>query len=85
MECVCIQVLSPDDSVQLHYCSPPGSSVHGIFQAEILSKLSFPPPRDLPYPGIKSPSPAFQVDSLLLSHVGTQGELICKAEIEIQT
>ena len=76
---------SPADSLQLHDCSPPGSSVHGIFQKKYWSKLPFPPPRDLPNPGIKSLSPAFQVDSLLLSHLGAQDKLICKAEIEIQT
>ena len=32
-------------------CRPPGSSVHGIFQARI-------PPGDLPNPGIKPESPA---------------------------
>ena len=34
-------------------CSPPGSSVHGILQAEYWSGLPFPPPGDLPDPGIK--------------------------------
>jgi len=35
--------------------SPPGSSVHGIFQARIeyWSGLPFPPPGDLPDPGIE--------------------------------
>ena len=33
--------------------SPPGSSVHGILQAEDWSVLSFPPPGNLPEPGIK--------------------------------
>ena len=32
-------------------CSLPGSSIHGIFQAGILSGLSFPSPRD-PDPGM---------------------------------
>ena len=36
-------------------CSPPDSSVHGIFQARI---LPFPPLGDLPDPGIKPMSPA---------------------------
>ena len=31
-------------------CSPPGSSVHGILQARIWSRLPFPSPRDLPEP-----------------------------------
>ena len=34
-------------------CSPPGSSVHGISQARILEWVSFPPPGDLPDPGIE--------------------------------
>ena len=37
-------------------CSLPGSSVHGIFQQEYWSGLPFPPPRDLPYPGIEPTS-----------------------------
>ena len=44
--------------------SPPGSSVHGIFQARILEWLPFPPPGGLPDPGIKLRSLALQVDSL---------------------
>ena len=31
-------------------------------------ELPFPPPEDLPQPGIKPTSPALQADSLLLSH-----------------
>ena len=38
--------------------SPPGSSVHGIFQARILKGLPFPTLGDLPYTGIKPASPA---------------------------
>ena len=33
-------------------CNPPGSSVHGISQTRIL-ELPFPPPGDLPNPGIE--------------------------------
>ena len=36
--------------------SPPGSSVHGIFQQEYWHGLSFPTPGDLPNPGIESVS-----------------------------
>ena len=39
-------------------CSPPGSSVHEIFQAGILEWLPLPTPRDLPDPGIEPESPA---------------------------
>ena len=34
-------------------CSPPGSSVHGILQARMLSGLPFPSPWDLPDPEIE--------------------------------
>ena len=33
--------------------SPPGSSVHGIFLGENTSGLLFPPPGDLPDPGVE--------------------------------
>ena len=39
-------------------CSPLGSSVHEISQQEYWSGLSFPPPGDIPDPGIKRASPA---------------------------
>ena len=42
----------------------PGSSVHWIFQARILVWVAFPPPGDLPDPGIKPRSPTLQVNSL---------------------
>ena len=58
-------------------CSPPGSSVHGIFQAKMLKPVSMPSSRDLPDPGIKSKSPTLQADSLLSEPPGkpsTEGE-----------
>ena len=39
-------------------CSPPDSSVHGIYQARILKWVAISSSRDLPDPGIKSLSPA---------------------------
>ena len=58
--------------------SLPGSSVHELFPASILEwvAISFQgfPPRDLPNPGIKPPSPALQEDSLPLSHERSPGE-----------
>ena len=45
-------------------CSLPGSSVHGILQARVLSGLPFPSPEDLPDPGIKPGSPTLQADAL---------------------
>ena len=37
-------------------CSPPGSSVHGIFQARILLWVPFPTTGDLSDPGIEPTS-----------------------------
>ena len=57
--------------------SPPVYSVHGILQVRILeqveywSGLPFPSSGDLPEPGIELESPAWQADSLLLSHQGS--------------
>ena len=34
-------------------CSLPGSSVHGFSRQEFWSELPFPPPGDLPYPGME--------------------------------
>ena len=51
----------------MDYCNPPGSSVHGIFQARILEQvLRFPSPGDLPEPGIEpmSLAPPALADSL---------------------
>ena len=56
----CLTLCDPMD------CSPPASSVHGIFQVKILEWLPFPPPGDLANPGIKPVSPvppALQLDS----------------------
>ena len=43
----CLILCDPVDN------SPPGSSVHGIFRQEYWSRLSCPPPGDLPDPGIE--------------------------------
>ena len=43
----CLILCNPMD------CSLPGSSVHGISQQEYWSGLPFPPPGDLPHPGIE--------------------------------
>ena len=45
-------------------CNPPGSSIHGILQAKIWSRVLFPSPRDLSDPGIESGSPPLQADYL---------------------
>ena len=54
----CLTLCDPTD------CNPPGSSVHGILQARIGSGLPSPPPGDFLIAGIKTVSPALQVDSL---------------------
>ena len=56
------------DSCDPIYCSPPGSSVHGILQARLLEGLPFLPAGDFPDPGIQSESPSLAGDSLALSH-----------------
>ena len=51
--CVCVCVLSCPTLCDPLDCSPPGSSVHGIFQARILEGLPFPTPGHLPDSGIE--------------------------------
>ena len=43
----------------------------GFSRQEYHNGLPFPPPGDLPNPGIKAESPALQADSLPLSHLGS--------------
>ena len=58
-------------------CSLPGFSVHRISQTRILEWVAMPlPPGDLPKPETEPwppASPALQVDSLPLSHLGAVG------------
>ena len=37
-------------------CSPPGSSLHEILQAEVLEWVAMPSSRDRPHPGIEQVS-----------------------------
>ena len=49
------------DSCNPTDCSPPGSSVHGIFSGkEYWSGWLFPSPGDLPAPGTEPVSPALE-------------------------
>ena len=50
--------------------------LYGIFQARILEWLPFPPPGDLPDPGMEPASPSLQTDSLPLSHLGSPPTII---------
>ena len=52
-------------------CSPPGSAVPGFPRQEYWSGLPFSSPGDIPDPGVEHMSPAWQVDSLPLSHLGS--------------
>ena len=57
-------------------CSPPGSSVHRIFQARILEWVAMPSSRESFHPRIEPlclTSPVLQADSLPLSHPGSIG------------
>ena len=78
-ECVCVCVcICPVTQSYLTLWnpmdySPPGSSVHGIFQQEYWSRLPFPSRGDLPHAGIEPASPGllhWQEKSFPLSHLG---------------
>ena len=53
--CLVISVVS--GSFDPMYCSPSGSSLHGIFQARITGLVAMPSPGDLPDPGIEPECP----------------------------
>ena len=56
--CVCSVTQLCPTLFDLMDCNPPGSSVLGILQARMLENgLPFPPPGDLPNPGIETVSP----------------------------
>ena len=62
--CVCVYAWSLSPCLTLSDtldCIPPGSSVHGIFQARILAWVVIFYSRDLPNPGIKPTSLASPV------------------------
>ena len=66
--CCLVTQLCPRLFVTSMNCRPPVSSVHGIHRQEYWSGLPFPSPGDLPDPGFKPASPAWQEDTLPLSH-----------------
>ena len=75
--CVCVCVYSVSLSCRTLCdpmdCSPPGSSLHGIFQAKMLKQIAIFYPRVLPDTGIETVSLAslhWWVDSLPLHHLG---------------
>ena len=66
----CLTLCDPMDH------SLPGSSVHGILQARILSGLPLPSPEDLPNPGTEPGSPALEQILYHLSHQGSPSTCI---------
>ena len=70
--CVCAQSLG-----HVRLFGTPWAAAHQapvsmeVSRQEYWSGLLFPPPGDLPHPGIKPGSPALQADSSLLSHPGS--------------
>ena len=56
--CVICACSVTSNSLHPLHCSWPGSSVHGIFQAQMLKWMAFPSPGDIPDSGIKLTPPA---------------------------
>ena len=78
--CVCVHSVMSDSCDSMDF-SPPGSSVHGIFQARICNGLPFPPLGDLPDPGIEprslmSPALAGRFFTTVLHVIITKGFFI---------
>ena len=76
--CVCVFVLVIQSCPTLYNpmdCSPPGSSVHRIFQERLLGWVFVLSLGALPDPGIELRSPALQADSLLSEPQGNPGKL----------
>ena len=71
MRLLLFQLLSHAGLCKPMDCSPPGSSAHGISRQEYWSGLPFPSRGDLLDPGVELASPAWQADSLSLSHIGS--------------
>ena len=61
----CMTLCNPID------CGPPGSFVHGIFQARILEWVTISFYRDLPNQGLSTSSLHWQADSLPLHSLGS--------------
>ena len=51
-------------------CSPPGFTIHGIFQARILELVAIFFSRDVPSPETEPASPVLQADSSLSEPLG---------------
>ena len=69
---LCLTLCNPID------CNLPGTSVYGIFQARILEYVAISFSRNLPDPDMVPMSPAWQVNSLPLSHLGSPFKYLLK-------
>ena len=83
---MCCMRLAAQSCPILCDCSPPGSSVRGIFQARILEWVAIPFSGGLPDLGTEVRSPSLQADSLGLSHQGNpERTLSCfRGQVEFQ-
>ena len=70
---VCLVTKSCPTLLKPHGYSPPGSSVHGIFQAKMLEWVAILSPGDLPGPGLKPRSPVLQTYYLVTEPPGNTG------------
>ena len=66
------------------YYSPPGSSVHGIFQARIRSRLPFLIPEDLLVPGNKLASPGVSFIAGKFFTAEQVGATICDCPVAVK-
>ena len=73
--CVCSVALLYSTPCNPMNCSPPGSSVCGIYQSRVLECVLFPSPRDLPSPGIKPASlaPPVLAGGFFTTHTHPEG------------
>ena len=71
----------------LALCDPPGSSLHGIFQARVLEWVAMPSSRDLPDPGIElvSPAPAALAGGFLIIEPPRKPLIMYCRELENKT
>ena len=82
--CVRAQLLSRVSLCNPIDCSLPGSLVHGILQARLLD-WKFPPPGDLPEPGIKPTSPVSPALAGGFFTIAAPGKLMMSVRVLIET
>ena len=63
-------------------CSLPGTSSMGFSRQEYWSGLPLPSPGDLSYPGMEPVSPVWKADSLPLSQLGSQNQVLWKGQFD---